>query len=205
MEPFGQYTITVGEFQVPSSAELAKVSVTPVGDWNVSGQTEIRSYSEWPPFRSLNAPNLLLNPRSFLLKIVDADDATAIEAAIGDANMFLSVDVDYSGTWEHGNGSSSRTTTAISAERELGSAARHRQLIDRFAAFYQQFKSQIRSVSVANSPGYTVDEESRKPVADISPRSPRATFKNQPQWVPAEWDRVADPAIDSSHQFCGRC
>jgi hypothetical protein len=196
MEPYGRYTITVGDWKLPAEEEIRRISATPVGDWSVPGEKEIRSYSERTMLRSVKTPQVLQNQKTCIVHIMDPDEPAAIEKVIGERHIFLSADADYAGTQEPGLRPRRGYLPHYPLNGTPAEQARHQQLIGRFRDFYGRFHDQIRSVSVANSPDFTVDEESRKPVAKLLNIVTGGDFAGQPEWLAAEWDRVAVPFAD---------
>ncbi len=179
MPPYGEYSITVG-------------------DWDATGKLEVGSYSEQPTLSTVATPDMLNHQRELRVHSVDPDDAEAVEQVVGDAQVFLSGDVDYSGTRVPGLPSHKVYLPDYPLDSSPAEEARHQELIAQFGDFYRRYQAQVRAVSIANSPNYTVDEATRKPAAAVLRAVTGDSAAGQPAWIPAEWNRVATPAAEGA-------
>lgn len=194
--PYGHYTITVGDWTLPDRDQIEQISVAPVGDWDTPGEMQVRSYSDTPTLATVTTPDVLANQRRLRVHILSPDDAADIAEVVGDAQIFLSGDVDYSGTQEPGLRPRKGHLPHYPLNASPAEEARHRQLISQFGDFYRQYQGQVRAVSIANSPNFTVDEATRKPAADLLRAVTGNDAASQPSWIEAEWNRVATPTAD---------
>lgn len=199
MAPYGKYSFLVGDWQLPATVdEISEFSTTVASDWNQPGSTEIRRFSENSTLTSVTSPDVLNNQKRCDLHIVDPDNVEELNTLMEGAQIALSVDADYAGTREPGlsprEGFLPHYPLTGSAEKR----ARHEQLIQQLAQFYRRHEQQIRTVTIANSPNFTVDEETRKPVAKILKILVGENLASQPAWVADELNRAA-PQPSGSH------
>ncbi len=138
-----------------------------------------------------------------ILHIMDVDDPGAIAKKLGEADAFLSVDSDFAGT-TLGSGTGRPYEAFHLGQAGIyapfyplrgtaGEEARHNQLIGRVGELYRLCADNIRSVSIAYSPNYTVDEERRRPVARLVTSLTGDDLNGQPAWVRDEADRIRPP------------
>lgn len=199
MEPYGEYSFVVGDWQLPMTVgEISEKSTTAVGDWNRPGSTEIRRYGKGLNLRSVISPEVLHNQQRCTLHIVDPSDVDTLDTLMKGAHIALSVDVDFAGTREPGlsprKGFLPHYPLTGSAEKR----ARHEQLLQQLAEFYNRYEKQILTVTIANSPNFTVEEEIRKPVARVLEIVAGNNIEEQPDWIAGELQRVA-PRESGSH------
>jgi hypothetical protein len=195
MEPYGTYSFLVGDWHLPTSRdELERLSTTDLGDWSQPGSREIRRFSDRPTLRSVVSPDLLRNQRRCRLHLVDPDDTEHLAALVGDAQIALSIDADFAGTREPGLQPRRGLLPHYLVSDSKQDRARHRQLLDQLEAFCRRFASQIGTVSIANSPNFTVAEATRKPVAHILQFVAGDPLGDQPRWIADEIARRAPPA-----------
>lgn len=189
MPGYGQYELFVGDWLVPEdAAEFDRLSTTPRGDWNQPGTRELRHFSGQPLLRSVSDPQVLENLQRCQLHIVAPDDSEQLASLLADRQIALSVDADFSGTIEPGvlprRGFLPHYPLNASADEQ----ARHQELLDQFAAFYQQHASAIHSISIANSPNFTADVETRRPISQLLRTVVGDTLAKQPAWLRREVD-----------------
>jgi len=191
MEPFGEYSFVVGDWELPPSIdEIEKFSTSKIGPWNVPGSTEIRRFSDKETLRSVNTRDILNNQRQCKLHIVNPDDVPRLIELIDDSDFVLSIDADFAGTREPGLSPRSGFLPHYPLTGGKEEAARHGQLIEQLAEFVRQTEQQIRGVSIANSPNFTVNEGTRKPVAKILEILTGENSHGQPAWITNEIKRV---------------
>ena len=192
MEPYGRYEMVVGDWRLPTDLEQTKAhSTVKMGDWNVPGSIEIRRYSDRKTLCSIDSPDLLGNKRTCVVHIVDADDEGRLAELVEGANIALSIDADYSGTREPGLTPRRGYLPHYPLNEDAKAQARHDQLLDRLAGFFSRFHDQVRAVTVANSPNFTVDEGTRRPVAKILQIVTEGANREQPEWLVGEINRGA--------------
>lgn len=141
--------------------------------------------------------------KKFIVHIMDPDDINAITKVIGDAEVFLSVDADYSGTTVMGADFFYPLAVTVLGQPDecpyyplnqtLAEEARHEQLIGRLGDFYVRCKDQIKSASIVYSPNFTADEERRRPIAKILRKLIGNSIRKQPEWVKDEFERIPPP------------
>ena len=191
MEPYGEYSFVVGDWRLPESKdEITRLSTLRIGDWTIPGATEIRKYGDSKTLRSIVERGLLENQRECKLHIVDPENLPQISQLVEGAAIALSVDADFAGTREPGltprRGFLPHYPLTGSPEK----AARHEELLGQLATFVDEHKKQIHSVSIANSPNFTVSEASRKPVAKILSIVTGEDLAGQPKWIAGEIARA---------------
>ena len=201
MEPYGRYEMVVGDWRLPTDPEQIKThSTVKLGDWIIPGSTEIRRYSDRKTLCSIDSPDLLGNKRTCVVHIVDADDEHRLAELLEGANIALSIDADFSGTREPGLTPRRGYLPHYPLNEDAKAQARHDQLLDRLAGFFSRFREQVRAVTVANSPNFTVDESTRRPVAKILRIVTEGANREQPKWLVSEINRAVSGQSGSSGQ-----
>ena len=157
----------------------------------------IQSISSHPSFQTVSEEMsaILQNAHNVKVHIVDPDDPDTIDRILNGAELYLSVDVDFAGTNHLGGWYSDTNPVPHYPLNETPEEeARHKQLIERFEAFFRRNSGTIKGVSVANSPDYTADEARRRPAARILEILTTGATGEQPDWVSAESSRsIPDP------------
>lgn len=198
MPDYGKYSITVGDWLLPTSPdEIARVSTTRLGDWNQPGTREIRRYSEHELLRSVTHSKSLEHQQNCELYIVDPDDSEQLASLLTDRDIVLSVDADYSGTIEPGTRPRKGFLPHYPLNTSAAGQLRHRELLTQFNAFYNRFQSNVRSITVANSPGFTSDDEIRRPVSHILRTVVGNSLSNQPTWLHREVEQPPPDSVSS--------
>ena len=202
MEPYGEYSFVVGEWLLPESKqEIASQSSSNIGDWNIPGSTEIRKFGEPPMLRSVANQELLSQQHQCKLYLVDPDDLSGLAELVGQAQIALSIDADFSGTREPGliprKGHLPHYPLTEGKEAE----ARHKALLGQLAKFVATHDEHIRTISIANSPNFTVNEDTRKPVAQILKNIFTEDLGAQPDWIANEIARIAPSGVGNSSDF----
>ena len=167
------------------------------------GFAGIHSVSKEVRLQTVEAPldRLVQGRRKVLVHIVDPDDTRAILQRVRGSEIYLSIDVDYTGSIQLGGWySENNSNPHYPLNKTPVEEARHRQLLDRFASFYQQAAQQIKAISVANSPDYTADETRRRPAAHVLNTLTHNVSREQPNWVAGESRRVVPPRLAEHSQ-----
>jgi hypothetical protein len=195
MEPYGKYSFVVGDWKLPQTLEeIEEYSTTTVGPWNVPGSIEIRRYSHISTLKSVSSREILRNQQHCNLHIVDPDDLPRLIDLLEGAEVALSIDADFAGTREPGLSPRKGYLPHYPLVEGKDAKARHEQLLEQLAEFVGLAGRQIRSVSIANSPNFTVAEETRKPIARILQILTGDSSATQPSWISNEVTRVAPSA-----------
>ena len=204
MEPYGEYSFVVGDWHLPNSKEeIAKQSATKLGEWNIPGNIEIRHHGDKRLLTSVTQHELLNNQRRCKLHIVDADELPQLNELVAGAQIALSVDADFAGTREPGIQPRRGQLPHYSLTDNKKEKDRHEALLARLTEFADVNRRRIRSVSIANSPNFTVDEATRKPVAKILEIVTGGVTSNQPDWIANELSRVAPSAVQGGPNVLG--
>ena len=191
MEPYGEYSFVVGDWELPPTIEeVEKSSTSKVGTWNVPGSVEIRRFSDKETLRSVNSRDIINNQRQCKLHIVDPDNVPRLIELIDGSDFVLSIDADFAGTREPGLSPRRGILPHYPLTGGKEETARHGQLIGQLAEFVRQTGQQIRSVSIANSPNFTVNEGTRRPVAKILQIVTGENSISQPGWITNEINRT---------------
>lgn len=158
----------------------------------------IQSVSAHPSLQTVRDEllDVVQNTQNIKVHVADPDDLDSIGRILNGADIYLSVDVDFSGTTHLGGWYSASNPTPHyplndTQEEEL----RHQQLIERFEEFYRRNAANIKGVSVANSPDYTAEEARRRPAAKIFKILTGGTSGKQPNWISGESNRIIPPQL----------
>lgn len=205
MEPYGEYSFVVGEWLLPASKEeIAEQSSSSIGDWNVPGSTEIRKFGGQPMLRSVANQELLKQQHQCKLYLVDPDDLSGLADLVGQAQIALSIDADFSGTREPGLIPRTGYLPHYPLTESKAAQSRHKNLLGQLAKFVATHDEQVRTISIANSPNFTVNEDTRKPVAQILKSIFTEDLGAQPAWIANEMARVAPTGVKTSSDFSSR-
>ena len=202
MEPYGEYSFVVGEWLLPESKqEIAAQSSSSIGDWNIPGSTEIRKFGEPQMLRSVANQELLSQQHQCKLYLVDPDDLSGLAELVGQAQIALSIDADFSGTREPGLIPRKGYLPHYPLTEGKEAEARHKALLGQLAKFVATHDEHIRTISIANSPNFTVNEDTRKPVAQILKSIFTEDLGAQPDWIANEIARIAPSGVGNSSDF----
>lgn len=170
------------------------------------GFKAIQSTSEDSRLRTVrqSVSGLVQDTRKIKVHLVDPDNLSGIFKKIGNADIYLSVDVDFSGTAHLGGWYNEvNPIPHYPLNNNSDEEARHVELIQRFESFYQQAAKQIKGVSIANSPDYTADESRRRPASKIMEILTKNVSQDQPDWISGEAHRIVPPKLENHplHNF----
>lgn len=205
MEPYGAYSLSVGDWLLPDSIEeISQFSTRSVTDSNIPGSTEIRRFSEHSTLKSISSPDLLRNAQACELHIVNPDNTSEIDRLLENEQIALSIDADFAGTREPGTKPRRGYLPHYPLNGNEKDRKRHVELVQQLGEFCHKFGDQIRAVSIANSPNFSVDEELRKPVSRILRLITSKSKRKQPRWVDNEISRSSAPQLQSTDLSIGR-
>jgi hypothetical protein len=163
------------------------------GEWkslqSVSSAAQLQTISD-------EVSEIVQDIHNVKVHIMDPDHLDAIQEKIGNASVYLSVDVDFAGTTHLGGWyTASNPTPHYPLNRTEAEEMRHLQLINQFQQFYRVNAENIKAVSVANSPDYTAEEARRRPAAKILEVLTTNVSADQPDWISGESNRVIPPRL----------
>ena len=163
------------------------------GEWK-----SLQSVSSAPQLQTISdeVSEIVQGIHNVKVHIMDPDYLDAIQKKIGNASVYLSVDVDFAGTTHLGGWyTASNPTPHYPLNRTEAEEMRHLQLINQFQHFYRVNAENIKAVSVANSPDYTAEEVRRRPAAKILEVLTANVSADQPDWLSGESNRVIPPQL----------
>ena len=191
---YGSFETEVG--QIVESA----VSLNQEGQPGNSGEQDefkgVQSVSKDLWFQSVHPllAHYVKDKTRIKIHIIDADNTSDILDRVADRNVYLSVDVDYTGAIQPGGHChEANHNPHYPLNKTPEEEARHLELIDRFGDFYRRAADRIRAVSIANSPDFTADETRRRPAARIMSILTGDDLIGQPNWLLGETSRVEPP------------
>lgn len=179
MPAYGTYELLVGKA---------------TGEQSLLGEPRI--YSPEPRLRKIAAPELLSDVKPCRLHIVSPDDLQSLDTLLDDKQIALSIDVDFAGTREPGAEPRRGFLPHYPLNETPQEVARHHRLIHQAGAFYGRWQASIRSVTIANSPNFTVDEATRHPLAHLLQEIAEGGLQQTPKWVNDELRRTSPERDD---------